>query len=239
MDKIKVDVPREEPPAWARTIDPPGTPGTGMSGPKITPRQRDYLLALIEKKQVKPDQEGKIDIIMKCLRISESPEEYGMSRSKASELIDWFLKQSDKPIKIHEDEKQPGSWQSVPAGRYAVDGEDGLLKFYQVWRPKDNEYVFRVYVLHGPDESQVHRNAVPAIMTKIAADVRAAAIRYGMEIGSCSNCGRRLTNHISRELGIGPVCGGRMFGDEFGAMVSEKRTELWDRGINPDEELND
>jgi hypothetical protein len=59
-----------------------------------------------------------------------------------------------------------------------------------------------------------------------------------MEIGSCSNCGRRLTNTISRELGIGPVCGGRMFGEAFKVEVSEKRAEITARGDNPDEELS-
>ena len=65
----------------------------------------------------------------------------------------------------------------------------------------------------------------------------AAAIRFGMEIGACSNCGRRLTNTISRELGIGPVCGGRLFGDTFKAEVKSKRAEIIARGDDPDAEV--
>ena len=38
------------------------------------------------------------------------------------------------------------------------------------------------------------------------ADPRAAAIAYGVQTGSCSCCGRELTNKESVELGIGPIC---------------------------------
>lgn len=232
MDDIKVDVARTEAPDWARTMAPPGAPG-GMSGEKIRPKQREFLLALIEERQIDEERNaGKLDLIMKCLRISEDPEEYGMSKTKASELITWFLTKPKKP--------QPAKWASnpdVPAGRYAVENVEGELRFYQVWRPKDNQSVFRLYVLHGPDSSLVPFSAQRSIMDKIGADIRKAAIRFGMEIGSCSNCGRRLTNTISRELGIGPVCGGRLFGDTFKAEVKSKRAEIIARGDDPDAEV--
>jgi hypothetical protein len=44
----------------------------------------------------------------------------------------------------------------------------------------------------------------------ILADPQAAAIRYGMRIGACSICGRTLTNHESIDIGIGPICRGKM-----------------------------
>lgn len=40
----------------------------------------------------------------------------------------------------------------------------------------------------------------------IAADPQAAAIAYGKLTGQCSCCGRKLTNHESIALGIGPIC---------------------------------
>ncbi|AFU86664.1 hypothetical protein D869_gp250 [Caulobacter phage CcrRogue] len=40
----------------------------------------------------------------------------------------------------------------------------------------------------------------------LAADPHAAAIAYGQRTGSCSCCGRELTNHASIDAGIGPVC---------------------------------
>jgi hypothetical protein len=40
----------------------------------------------------------------------------------------------------------------------------------------------------------------------VAADPYAAAKLYGQQTGSCSCCGRELTNALSIELGIGPIC---------------------------------
>ena len=40
----------------------------------------------------------------------------------------------------------------------------------------------------------------------VAADPYAAAQLYGQQTGSCSCCGRELTNSLSIELGIGPIC---------------------------------
>lgn len=39
-----------------------------------------------------------------------------------------------------------------------------------------------------------------------ASDPHSAAKAYGLKTGSCSCCGRELTNGLSIELGIGPVC---------------------------------
>jgi hypothetical protein len=47
---------------------------------------------------------------------------------------------------------------------------------------------------------------VKAVLLEAAADPLTAAIRYGKETGSCSCCGRDLTNPQSIELGIGPIC---------------------------------
>jgi hypothetical protein len=47
---------------------------------------------------------------------------------------------------------------------------------------------------------------VKAVLLEAAADPLTAAIRYGRETGSCSCCGRDLTNKESIRLGIGPIC---------------------------------
>jgi hypothetical protein len=96
----------------------------------------------------------------------------------------------------------------VPAGRYAVESEEGPLRFYRVDRPTEGRwegYTF-VKVLHGPDETPIRGKAAAAILAKIARDPKAAMIRYGLEIGSCGACGRRLTDEESRAAGIGPIC---------------------------------
>lgn len=45
----------------------------------------------------------------------------------------------------------------------------------------------------------------PALVA-IAADPRGEAVRHGQRTGTCSCCGRELTNEGSIEAGIGPVC---------------------------------
>jgi hypothetical protein len=47
---------------------------------------------------------------------------------------------------------------------------------------------------------------VKAVLFEAASDPLTAAIRYGRETGSCSCCGRDLTNAESIRLGIGPIC---------------------------------
>jgi hypothetical protein len=223
------DVPvgeRENVPDWAKqpgssgqSMAPPGTPG-GMSGPKISDPQRGYLLSLIEKKQVKPEQQGKLDLVMKCLRISEDPEEYGMSKAKASELIDWFLKQPDKANQ----QQQPRGGgnpelvefckeHGIRAGRYAVENEENILRFYTVDLPTQGRWSGWVFVsVWASDERHPIKgfDARFAILRKIAAaGAKQAMERFGREIGQCGICGRTLTDPISIEIGIGPVCRGK------------------------------
>lgn len=206
---------------------------------KITPPQRGYLESLLEQKDLSDQEPAKIDAIWKALRISHDPEEFGMSKQKASELITWLKGRRNLPNNANR-QFHVTDTDFVPAGRYAVDSNEGELRFYHVWRPKNNLSVVRVYVLHGPDESRIPgRQAELVILQKIAAyGIREAAIRYGNEIGRCSNCGRRLTNRISRELGIGPICGGRMFDDgDWKAEVKAARQRIRDAGEDPNEEV--
>ncbi len=48
-----------------------------------------------------------------------------------------------------------------------------------------------------------------AALSLIAENPKDAAIRYGQRTGSCACCGRTLSNKISIELGIGPICAGK------------------------------
>lgn len=130
------------------------------------------------------------------------------------------------------------SEQLLPAGRYAVDSAEGELRFYRIYRKRNGRV--DVYVQHGPTESKVPwGRAVQAIFEQILTapgGARAAAHRYGHEIGACSVCGIRLTNKLSRELGIGPVCGGRFYEErsEWNAVRAEARQAIIDRGEDPD-----
>jgi hypothetical protein len=242
MDNPKVTKERSSVPDWASSKPHPGTAQQvaeeAIGGvPKISDRQRSFLLDLIEKKRIKPEHEGKVDLVMKCLRISEDPEEYGMSRDKASELIDWFLKQPDKPRE--QQIKTTGPLGELQPGRYAIENSKGELRFYQLWSSPDDK-VHRLYVMFGPYEAKLPKPAQQAIAQKILdADPKQCALRFGAEIGQCSNCGRRLTNRVSRELSIGPICGGRIFDDEWKQMEREARAAIIARGEDPDEDIDD
>jgi hypothetical protein len=94
----------------------------------------------------------------------------------------------------------------VPTGRYALDPtEPGQTVFYRVDRSATG-FVAVVQQI-GDAETTVRWALVPAVLDRIAAaGVEAATIRYGLEIGDCGRCGRRLTNEASRRAGIGPIC---------------------------------
>ncbi|QPX62159.1 hypothetical protein PBI_INDLOVU_44 [Mycobacterium phage Indlovu] len=100
----------------------------------------------------------------------------------------------------------------VPAGRYAIETEDGAtnaLAFYKVDRPTEGRWAGYVFVklMVSDGEQRMSFAASKSIMAKIAeAGAEAASARYGHEIGECGVCGRTLTNDDSRARGIGPVC---------------------------------
>jgi len=107
------------------------------------------------------------------------------------------------------------AYPGLPAGRYAIRNEEGVVKFYKVDRPDEGRwsgYVFFNALAGGPhghpEEHPIKKHeAKRAIYEEIiAAGPREAAILYGQEIGECGVCGRTLTDETSRAYGIGPVC---------------------------------
>ena len=91
-----------------------------------------------------------------------------------------------------------------PEGRYAVENEEGILRFYHLTQG-------RVYVQASSEEHLIPEPAASAIVAKIAVDPEAASRTYGREIGACGRCGRVLTNDQSRAEGIGPICASKGF----------------------------
>ena len=123
-------------------------------------------------------------------------------------------KQRDCLLKNRKPESQERPQQErpeVPAGRYAVENEEGELRFYKVDRPTEGKwagYTF-VKVQASDDFHPVRGKAAVSILRKIEADPQAAMLRYGAELGRCGHCNRTLTSEW-RERGIGPVCAGNM-----------------------------
>jgi len=100
----------------------------------------------------------------------------------------------------------------VPQGRYAVE-EDGVLKFFHVDRPTEGRWAGYTFIkIRASDELyRVKDRARCANILKLIeeAGIKEATEKYGQELGSCGICGRTLTDPLSREIGIGPVCRGR------------------------------
>lgn len=172
-----------------------------------------------------------------------------ISKRAASAWIERLLTLPHRPAerKVHRggNSSNVPSPVDLPAGRYAIENNDGELRFYRLWRGTKNPNFVKLYVEHGPDQSEVPFRSALSIMAKIIeADPFTCARRYGAEIRSCSKCGRRLTNRVSRLLSIGPVCGGRWFSDgeddsEWRGLVSRARDVLWEAGLDPSGDVED
>jgi hypothetical protein len=226
--------------------------------PGATNRQLDYIASLLQQREVKPETAAAlgpkiaVQFVANEERGDSAPAVDGISKKRASESISKLLalpkrrnELPARPAKTRDIVAETRSQtvadritpEKVPAGHYAVDNEAGELRFYAVWwapiTPGRDPF-FKVYVEHGPDDSEVPFKSALTILRKIAEDPRAAALRYGREIKSCSSCGKRLTNRISRLLDIGPVCGGRFYSeDDWKARKATARDALRAAGLDP------
>jgi hypothetical protein len=64
-------------------------------------------------------------------------------------------------------------------------------KFYRSRACSNEQYAAVIEACKAPEES---------------------AVAFGKKFGSCSCCGRQMTNDLSVQLGIGPICRGKFFG---------------------------
>lgn len=138
-----------------------------------------------------------------------------VDRRDVSAKIDELKAMADAPQGGSQPTRTGGSLErhNVPAGRYAVTGNDGQTVFVKVDRPTEGQWKGRIFVkIQAGDElHRTERSAADALLGKIAtAGAQEAMLRYGREIGSCGHCGRTLTNEESRAAGIGPVCRDKM-----------------------------
>lgn len=126
------------------------------------------------------------------------------SKSDASKLVEWLLTLTPRTVAVSDDD--------VPAGRYALDTNDGAhndVAFYKVDRPTEGKWAGYVFVklMISDDEQRLNRAAAQGVLRRIAEiGAEECSARYGHLIGECGICGRTLTNDESRERGIGPVC---------------------------------
>jgi len=99
----------------------------------------------------------------------------------------------------------------IPRGRYALRNSDDPndLTFYRVWVGTRGGWAVKLLV--GPNEFPVERRErAVELLGAIATDPPNSSAAYGFAIGRCGICGLRLTNQVSREMGMGPVCRSRV-----------------------------
>lgn len=106
----------------------------------------------------------------------------------------------------------------MPLGttRHAVENADGKLTFIRIDNVEKGKWEGWIFVkgISGPEEFRVgaqkpngeYKGQWQPLLEKVNADPLASIARYGKEIGKCGICGLRLTDELSRERGIGPIC---------------------------------
>jgi len=192
-----------------------------------TPAQVGYIKGLIESRDIPESW---------LLRIKELVEaEGGLKKGDAGKIIGAL---KDRPVKLGQDDrsKNKPTIMQIPPGRYAIqDGDDDNdISFYRVKELRNKSRIILRIV--GPNEYMLKSNA--PIKAIVRAGIGNAASLYGLKVGRCSQCNTRITNRLSRELGIGPVCGGRVYGD-WQERVNRARNSLVERGLDPQEVVND
>jgi hypothetical protein len=168
----------------------------------ITEGQRGFITSLFRDRDLTGELRPKFAQRIGYLA-DHADEINALSMDQASALIDCLMALPFKKGQSSKGQRFPG----VPAGRYAVDFGD-TLTFVRVSRPEEGRWAGYVFVDQQVSDEYVR---IPGWMQNkllqlIDEDPRAAAIRYGHEVGACAICGRTLTNESSRLAGIGPVC---------------------------------
>jgi hypothetical protein len=129
----------------------------------------------------------------------------------------------------------------IPAGRYAVETGD-TVQLFRVWRGTRNPSFIKLYEQFTNSgtvtDNELQFGQYGAVLAAIIAQgIETCSVRYGRHVGRCGKCGLRLTDRVSIELGIGPVCGRRLFGDGFLDKVRAAREKLIAQGVDPDERV--
>jgi hypothetical protein len=129
--------------------------------------------------------------------------------SVASKVIDTLLSAPRKPVVV--DPSDPLT--KVAAGRYAVNGQDGTVDFYQIDRPTQGKWAGYTFVklLVGSvgdfSETAVRGAAARTVAQKILdAGMEESARLFGQKTRHCGHCSSPLTNPQSRAAGYGDTC---------------------------------
>lgn len=195
--------------------------------------QQKFIADLIESRQVPESW---------LLSIKNYADTGTLTTAKASQIITAL---KDRPYK-----QRPGGdggpdrridLGGVPSGYYAYyieNAKNNDIVFYRVKTSKKDPTKGWVHIVLGPDEGELRQSHALAAINRIKKfGVGKAAELYGEKLGRCSQCNRRLTNRLSRELKIGPVCGERVSGEDWRDRVNIARQAIIERGEDPNESI--
>lgn len=211
------------------TSNPPSDLATE---PPSTERQRAYLRSLLTEA-------GLWGTVGEDGRKLDDPRIAEIGKYAISKWIEKAKKRVGTAVRSTSTLAGVPAFPDVAEGWYAIEDEDGILHFYRVDRPEDGRWAGYTFVKEQASDDLYPVRGVDRkrdILAKIAADPRAALVRYGQEIGRCAICNRTLTNAISRYFSIGPVCGERcdLITNED---IRRARKALAEVGIDPDSEV--
>jgi hypothetical protein len=196
-----------------------------------TSPQLGYIKGLVESRDIPESWLLKIKELMEA--------EGGLKKGDAGNIIKSLKERPLKPDADNRSINKP-TIDDVPPGRYAVQTGQAAndLSYYRIKEVgQDNKYRI-ILQIAGPSEhllkGQAAKDAIKRIVRFGLGD---AAVLYGRTIGRCSQCHIRITNRLSRELGIGPICGGRVYGEGWERRVNSARSALQARGLDPAENV--
>jgi hypothetical protein len=195
-----------------------------------TPPQIGYIKGLVESRDTPESWLLKIKELMEA--------EGGLKKGDAGNIIKHLKARPLKPDADNKSINKP-TINDVPPGRYAVQtGQDANdISYYRV-KEVGQDSKYRIFQIAGPSEHLLKGQAAKdAIKRIIRFGLGDAAVLYGRTIGRCSQCNTRITNRLSRELGIGPICGGRVYGGSWERRVNSARSALQERGLDPTENV--
>jgi|SRR4051812_46304633 hypothetical protein len=215
---------RAETPPWEPRHDPASN------------AQQRFIATLIREREVPETW---------LLNIRKHVEDGTLNKHKASSIISDLKKLPLNKEAAMQDPKQGEliGFSVVPAGYYAIpikdpkpDGND--IAFYRVKKSKDNPNRGWVSIVLGPNEGELTQKQAMSVLTRIRRyGLGKAAELYGIKTGRCSQCNRRLTNRISRELKMGPKCGGRVYSEGWQDRVNKAVEAIIERGEDPNEKV--
>lgn len=168
---------------------------------KPTEKQINYFTALVRDKELTDQQRTGL--------LSTIP---SSNKRSMMGLIQWLVGlpwKKQEPI-VRPAVVAPIQKIKVDQGYYAIVGPHvDTLKFYQVRVPDKGKWVGYTFVAEVSGENHLSvrdKQTRDAILAEIAKEPTEALKRFGKEIGRCGHCRKQLTDAVSREFGIGPVC---------------------------------